>query len=83
MAQIDIKLAGEQLTALGPTDEHRQQFGKTFLGSLMGQTIALIGMVVAPVTRVCCQFRHIIGRMRRIATLAGAKWPFRYREPLI
>jgi hypothetical protein len=50
MAGLDIKVTGDQLQALGETDEHRKQFGQTFLGSLLGQTIVLISMSVAYLT---------------------------------
>lgn len=45
MATLDDKGTAELLKASGPSDEHRKQFGQSFLGSWLGQTIYLVGML--------------------------------------
>jgi Leucine-rich repeat (LRR) protein len=43
MTNVDLKLVGELAKAIGPTDELKGRFYQTFFGSLLGQTILLIG----------------------------------------
>jgi hypothetical protein len=42
---VDVKALGDLMKSVGPTDEHRQKFGQTFLGTLLGQTIVLVSMI--------------------------------------
>lgn len=46
MTDIDVKTVGELLRSVGPTEEHRQKFGQTFPGSLLGQAVVAVGLGV-------------------------------------
>lgn len=52
MTAIDFKTFGDLIGKFGPTDAHRQEFGRSFLGTLLGQTIVLVGMMLAYVVVV-------------------------------
>jgi hypothetical protein len=41
-----LKGIGEIVKSAGPTDEQRRAFAQTFFGTLLGQSIMLIGMMV-------------------------------------
>ena len=41
-----FKGVGEPINPVGPTDDQRQAVGRTFFGTLFGQTIVLIGVVL-------------------------------------
>jgi hypothetical protein len=41
-----IKGVGELIKSVGPTDEQRLAFGRTFFGTLLGQTVVLIGTLL-------------------------------------
>ena len=74
MAELDIKLTGEQLTALGPTAEHRQQFGQSFLGSIIGQAIVLVGMIVAYFAAVALLFHYASEDLKGLHETLGNFW---------
>jgi Leucine-rich repeat (LRR) protein len=50
MTNIDLKLVGELAKAIGPTDELKGRFYQTYFGSLLGQTILLVGTLAIYVT---------------------------------
>ena len=52
MANVDLKTFGELIKSAGPTDEHRQKFGRSFLGTLLWQTFLLVVMLAALVVTV-------------------------------
>jgi hypothetical protein len=52
MTALGMKDVGELIKAAGPTDEHRQAFGRTFFGTLLGQTIVFVGMLLIYVVAV-------------------------------
>jgi hypothetical protein len=52
MTVVDVKGLGDLIKSVGPTDEQRQTFGRTFLGSLLGQATILVGMVLIYVAAI-------------------------------
>jgi hypothetical protein len=44
---VEPKSALDLIKSVGPTDEQRQAFGRTFIGSLLGQATIFVGMMVA------------------------------------
>lgn len=46
MTNIDVKTVGELFKSVGPTEEHRQKFGQTLPGSLLGQAVVAVGLLV-------------------------------------
>jgi hypothetical protein len=53
-----IKGFGELLKSIGPTDEQRQAFGRTFFGTLLGQTIVLIGTILVYIGAVAVIWKY-------------------------
>src|ERR1700693_5921042 len=42
----DVKGVSELIKSVGPTEEQRQAFGRTFFGTLLGQTVVLAGLIL-------------------------------------
>jgi hypothetical protein len=61
MGDFDAKAAGELIKSIGPADEHRQKFGQSFFGSLLGQTISFIGMITAYVLSLIILNKYAAG----------------------
>src|SRR5437667_10493791 len=57
---LDVKSFGDLIKSVGPTDEQRQTFGRTFLGSLLGQATVLIGLVVIYVAAVVLLWKYAL-----------------------
>ena len=45
MTNIGVKTVGELFESVGPTEDHRQKFGQTLRGSLLGQAVAAAYLV--------------------------------------
>ena len=60
MAVVEVKSLGDLIKSVGPTDEQRQTFGRTFLGSLLGQATVLIGLVVIYVAAVVLLWKYAL-----------------------
>jgi hypothetical protein len=41
--QLEPKAAEELIKTFGPTDDDKKKFAQTFLGSLLGQSVVLVG----------------------------------------
>jgi hypothetical protein len=57
---VDVKGLGDLIKLVGPTDEQRQTFGRTFLGSLLGQATILVGMLLTYVAAVALLRRYAL-----------------------
>jgi hypothetical protein len=71
MTVIDPKAVGELVKAVGPTDEQRQKFGQTFLGTLLGQATVLVGMVVTYFAALVLLNRYAIEDLRALRLAFG------------
>jgi hypothetical protein len=68
---LGIKDVGELLKSAGPTDDHRQAFGRTFLGTLLGQTIVLVGMLLAYVVAIVVLWKYAIEDLKALHSAVG------------
>lgn len=71
MTALDIKGVGELVKSVGPTDEHRQKFGQTFLGTLLGQTIVFVGMMLTYIAAVVLLWKYAFDELRALHEAAG------------
>src|SRR3954469_23494039 len=71
MADFDTKAAGELIKSVGPTDDHRQKFGQTFFGSLLGQTISFVGMLIAYFLSLILLKKYTAGDLKQIKDASG------------
>ncbi len=81
MAGVDIKAAGDAakavgdaVKALGPTDETRKEFAQTFLGSVIGQTVALVGLLVTYAAFVVLAWKYAREDLAEIQAQFGQTW---------
>jgi hypothetical protein len=65
---------GELFKSAGPTDEHRQAFGRTFLGTLLGQTVVLIGLIVTYLVALALIWRFFFEDLAALQAAVGAVW---------
>ena len=72
MAVIDdIKSFGEQIKSAGPTEEHRQKFGQTLLGTLLGQTVVFVLMMLTYVAVLVLLWKYLSDDLRKLHTELG------------
>ncbi len=77
MTVLDVKGLGDLIKSVGPTDEQRQTFGRTLLGSLLGQAIIFAGMMLVYVATVVLLWRYAFDDLRALYAAVGvfAFWP--------
>jgi hypothetical protein len=61
----------ESVKPFGPIEEHRQGFGRTFLGTLLGQTVAMLGTLAAYVNFIVVIWRYFSEDLRGLHELFG------------
>jgi internalin A len=71
MTALDMKNIGDLMKSAGPTEDHRQAFGRTFLGTLLGQTIILVGMLLTYVVAIVLLWKYAIEDLRAIHAAVG------------
>ena len=72
MAKTDLSAIGKLFQSLGPTDEHRKKFGRTFLGTLLGQGIVLIGMIVVYFAALATLHRYATNDLKALRLEFGS-----------
>jgi hypothetical protein len=71
---VDLKAVTEVAKALGPTKEHRQQFGRTFIGTLLGQATAFLLMLVVYVVALVLISKFAVSDLQSLQTAVGKNW---------
>ena len=71
MTVLDAKGFGDLIKSVGPTDEHRQTFGRTFLGSLVGQATIFAGMMVIYVAAIVLLWKYAFEHLRALYAVVG------------
>jgi hypothetical protein len=71
---VDLKAVTEVAKALGPTKEHRQQFGRTFLGTLLGQATAFLLMLVIYVIALVFLSKLAVSDLHLLQAAVGESW---------
>jgi hypothetical protein len=71
---MDLKAAAGVATALGPTKEHRQQFGRTFIGTLLGQATVFLLMLIVYIGALVLLNRLAISDLRSLQVAVGEDW---------
>jgi hypothetical protein len=71
MTVIDVKGLSDLIKSVGPTDEQRQTFGRTFLGSLLGQATILAGMMLVYVATVVLLWRYALDALLAFHAAVG------------
>lgn len=71
---MDLKAVTEVAKALGPTKEHRQQFGRTFLGTLLGQATAFLLMLVVYVIALVFLSKLAASDLHSLQAAVGESW---------
>jgi len=71
---VDLKAVTEVAKALGPTKEHRQQFGRTFLGTLLGQATAFLLMLVVYVIALIFLSKLAVSDLQSLQAAVGESW---------
>jgi hypothetical protein len=69
-----IKGVGELMKSAGPTDDHRQAFGRTLFGTLLGQTVALVGMIVTYIVALAVIWRFFSDDLKGMHGAVGDVW---------
>jgi hypothetical protein len=77
MTVLDSQGLGHLIKSVGPTDEQRQTFGRTFLGSLLGQATILVGMVLIYVAALVLLSKYGLDELKKLYDAVGwlAFWP--------
>src|SRR5262245_30946249 len=73
MTNFDVKAVGELFKSVGPTEEHRQKFGQTLPGSLLGQAVVAVGLVVLYCLLLIVLF-HAVGPQLALAADQWGAW---------
>src|SRR5262249_55959089 len=71
MTVLDAKGFGDLIKSVGPTDEHRQTFGRTFLGSLIGQATIFAGMMLIYVAAIVLLWKYAFNDLRELYAAVG------------
>jgi hypothetical protein len=71
---MTMKETGEAILALGPSPEHRAAVARSFFGTLMGQAVALVLMVVAYVAAIAMLYRFGGDELRALQADLGPVW---------
>jgi hypothetical protein len=71
---VDLKAVTEVAKALGPTKEHRQQFGRTFLGTVLGQATAFLLMLVVYVIALVFLSKLAFSDLPSLQAAVGKSW---------
>jgi hypothetical protein len=74
MSTIDVKTLGDLIKTVGPSEEDRQKFSRTFLGTLLGQTIVLVGMAVVYVAALALLNNYAKEHLVSLHATLGAVW---------
>ena len=73
MAQFDPKAAEELIKKFGPTDEDKEKFGQTFLGSLLGQSV-IVGMLAVYFLVVFAALKYFPAEAKDFKESYGLLW---------
>ena len=60
--------------AFGPTKDHQRQFGRSFIGTLLGQATALLLMLLVYITALALLGRFAIDPLRSLKIAIGQEW---------
>jgi hypothetical protein len=71
---MDLKAAAGIVTALGPTKDHREQFGRTFIGTLLGQATVLLLMFTVYIIALVLLGKFALSDLQTIQTTVGNLW---------
>jgi len=71
MTLLDTKGFGDLIKSVGPTDEHRQTFGRTFLGSLLGQATIFAGMMLIYIAAIVLLWKYAFEDLRAVYAVVG------------
>jgi hypothetical protein len=72
VAVLDLKALAGFAKSAGPTEEHRQAFGRTFVGSLLGQATILVSMMLLYVAVVVLLHRYAFDDLAALHASVGA-----------
>jgi hypothetical protein len=71
---MTLKETTDAITAMA-LPEHKEQFGRTFFGSLLGQSLVLLGMIIAYVAAIIFIYQAYGEKLDSLRELAG-NWLF-------
>jgi hypothetical protein len=72
MTVLDVKGSlGDLIKSVGPTEEQRQTFARTFLGSLLGQATILAGMMLVYVATVALLWKYASDELSTLYATVG------------
>jgi hypothetical protein len=71
---MTLKETTDAITAMA-LPEHKEQFGRTFFGSLLGQSIVLLGMIIAYAAAIIFIYQAYSEKLGELNELAG-NWLF-------
>lgn len=78
MNTIDVKGGGDLIKGVGEliksaehSDGHRQAFGRTFFGTLLGQTVALLSMTLTYIVTVAVIWRYFFEDLKALRSAMG------------
>ena len=74
MTPSDINTAAEAIKSIGPADVHRQALGRTFIGSLLGQTVALFGLLLTYLMAVVLLYKYAVDELKSFQNDVGTVW---------
>jgi hypothetical protein len=74
MATFEVKTFGELIKSLLPTDERKGRFYQTFFGSLFGQTILLISLLISYVAAIVLAYAYAKTPLQTFRDDFGAFW---------
>src|SRR5258708_1705937 len=72
--KMDLKAVAGVAAALGPTKEHRQQFARTFIGTLLGQSTVFSLMLIIYIAALVLLNKLAIFDLRSLQAAIGAGW---------
>ena len=71
---VDLNGVTALAKAFGPSKEHRQQLGRTFIGTLLGQATAFLFMMVVYVTTLVLLNKFAISDLESLQASIGNGW---------
>jgi hypothetical protein len=74
MAESTIDSAKDLIKAFGPSEEHRNAFNRTFLGTLLGQSVVLLGLVSAYLTAGLLFYQYAREDVVKLRSDLGPSW---------
>jgi hypothetical protein len=71
---MDLKAVAGLAKVLGPTKEHRQQLGRTFIGTLLGQATAFLLMLIVYIGAFVLLNKLALSDLRSLQATLGERW---------